>query len=770
VKPLLRVLVALATVAVSLAVSSAAAFAATTNTAVEATAPKGRFLIISMPYVTWDDLELAHVPHLDAFFREAAIANLTTRTGGGSAIGSAYITMGAGTRAIGGGTGLSGEALEVAEPFGTTTAGEAFQQRTGIDLGRGIVQLGIEPIRVGNDGNDLDARPGALGEALRTAGYSRAVIGNADSTTGGITTYGRDVANAIMGPGGTVPSGQVGTKLLTDDPTAPYGIRLDNDRVVTAFQNVWQPGSVVVVEASDIVRTRNFAPVAAQRQQRSMLIDALERTDRVVGAMLEHVDLQRDSVMIVSPAATAGDGTRLTVAALRGPGVEPGLLRSPSTRRAGFVQLVDIAPTVLNRLGLDRAKSMQGRPMTVEPSEDTAAERLTYLTDSNDAADFRGTVFTAVAIAFIALLAALALGTVFVILQPRRERLRRLLWFVAPGALGFVLAVYLARLLPFYDYGIAPYIAFLTVVSLALGFLYRRFGRAREFDTPTIALGVIVAFLVVDVATGSTLQFNSAFGVSASIGIRLTGFGNTSYAAIAAAALFFAAFIAHRVGGRRGAWIAISVLGLVVIADGAPFLGSDVGGLLSLIPAYGVFAALLLDVRLRFWKTVLYGTIAAVVGLAVATGIDLLRPAGQRTHLGNLAGQIHDEGISVFFHVVSNKVDQNLSSVTNSFWGLMLPVAFAFVGFLWFRTRLLHDLVGPVPEFRKAAVAFVVLGTLGYAVNDSGIVVPGMMLAILVAVLVTILAGRLAPPAPPPLPEPTKPTKRPKAAAAAASK
>ena len=109
----------------------------------------------------------------------------------------------------------------------------------------------------------------------------------------------------------------------------------------------------------------------------------------------------------------------------------------------------------------------------------------------------------------------------------------------------------------------------------------------------------------------------------------------------------------------------------------------------------------------------------------IAAGIDLARPAGQRTHLGRLIEQVNDDGITVFFHSVSNKVDQNVSSITSSVWGLMLPIALLFFGYLVLRTRLLHDLLASAPELRAAAIGFAVLATLGYAVNDSGVVVPG---------------------------------------------
>jgi hypothetical protein len=45
-----------------------------------------------------------------------------------------------------------------------------------------------------------------------------------------------------------------------------------------------------------------------------------------------------------------------------------------------------------------------------------------------------------------------------------------------------------------------------------------------------------------------------------------------------------------------------------------------------------------------------------------------------------------------------------------------------------------------IPEWRPAWIAFIVLAVLGYALNDSGITVPGVMLAVFVPTLVFLLA------------------------------
>ena len=65
----------------------------------------------------------------------------------------------------------------------------------------------------------------------------------------------------------------------------------------------------------------------------------------------------------------------LSVAAVRGPGFTPGLLRSTTTQRDGFVNLTDVAPTVLTYFGLDRPDAMEGRRMETGDAGGSLAER-----------------------------------------------------------------------------------------------------------------------------------------------------------------------------------------------------------------------------------------------------------------------------------------------------------------------------------------------------------------------------------------------------------
>ena len=111
---------------------------------------------------------------------------------------------------------------------------------------------------------------------------------------------------------------------------------------------------------------------AASREDRPCPIPRL--SDR----LLEQVDPARDSVLVVGPYHRAGE-PHLTIAAMQSPGVEGGLLRSGTTRRTGFVTLVDVAPTILDLVGVDRPESMEGRPFERGAAGGTAGDRREML-------------------------------------------------------------------------------------------------------------------------------------------------------------------------------------------------------------------------------------------------------------------------------------------------------------------------------------------------------------------------------------------------------
>jgi hypothetical protein len=435
--------------------------------------------------------------------------------------------------------------------------------------------------------------------------------------------------------------------------------------------------------------------------------------------------------------------------------VQPGLLRTGTTRRPGFVQIVDIAPTILDQIGLKAPDSMEGRPFEIRDEGGSAAQRRAGIVDANAAATFRDEVVSVVAIVFVVIQIALVLGALVFLARPDLRRLGTVLHLAGLAALGFIAAVLLAQLVPFQDYGQVAYWGALAAASIGLAMLYRFAGRRDALASLIFALGVIVAVLVVDVLFGAPLQLSNPLGYSPLLAARFSGYGNIAYSALASAAVLLAGLLAHRIGGRRGVWTAIAVLAVVFVVDGAPMWGSDVGGILSILPAYAATAYLLLGLRIRL-RTALVGLLAAVVALVAFGLFDLTRPSDKQTHLGRLFETTQSRGWSGFSTVIERKIYANLSVFLGSTWLFVVLAVLGFLAYVYSKRRnRLQEIVDWVPELRASYVGFAIVAALGFAANDSGIAIPGMMLSVLTPVIVVllVLAYRRVPPSEPVPPE-----------------
>ena len=583
--------------------------------------------MFSLPNVSWADLGRQPLPNLDRFIDRAAIAGLSTRSDARTTtLADGYATIGAGTRSVGV-PGLEGDGLMTDERFGPSTAGEVFTQRTGQEPRGTIVNVGIVPITDANERLHYDSEIGAMADALRDAGFELGVVANADgeepdaARTDLDATPGparqRPAVLGLMDSKGEVAAGQVDRGLLVNDPSAPFGVRLDESAVVDAFDAAWTGRSVVLVEASDLARADRYRPYADAPAQARQQRDALRRADQLFGELLSRVDLDRDLVMVVGPAHST-EGVTLTPLAVRGPGYAPGFLESATTRRDGFVQIQDIAPTVLHAVGVDAPTSMEGRPAEVGGTGGSASDRREHIERADAAAQFRDARIGEV---YGLLVAVSALGVALVFLTfgfPSVRAWRMLASFAAFATLGLIPAVFLARIFPLHDSGVGAYHGFLIAVALALGGIYAWIGRRRPLDGLIVALLAIVVLLTIDALRGAPLVLNSTLGYSPTVAGRFAGFGNPAYAAYATAALLGAVLLAHRLGGRRGFWWAAGILGVAVVIDVAPMWGADVGGILSMVPAYGVTLVMLRGARVRV-RTVIVGLgVVAAVGLTAA--------------------------------------------------------------------------------------------------------------------------------------------------------
>jgi hypothetical protein len=305
-------------------------------------------------------------------------------------------------------------------------------------------------------------------------------------------------------------------------------------------------------------------------------------------------------------------------------------------------------------------------------------------------------------------------------------------------------ATFLARLVPYESSGLTgPWtLGSLWALILAIDAGILLATRARIG-----VIGAVTAFvLAIDVVAGAPLQLHSVLGYSALVAGRFAGLGNPAFGAFAGAVLVTAMLLGGSLYGpesaradRRRRTAAVLGVGLAaIVVDGAPSLGSDVGGVLALVPAFGLLAWSVAGHRVRV-RTVVLAGLAALAVIALFAAIDLARTPESRTHLGRFAADLFSGRAG---ETLSRKAAANWALLTRGVFNLVVPPLMAVLAVVvaraerWPATQPLGRALLDRPGLRAGLGAALVAGTLGFAVNDSGVVVPAVMLLIVVPVAI----------------------------------
>ena len=707
-----------------------------------------RVLVISLPGVTWKDIADNHLPNLRSVIDGSAVADLAVRvTQLKTPVGDGYATLSAGTRAVGR-RANAGQAFEPSERLEADDAAAAYERQHGHPLRGAAAELQINAIKNANGHTLYKATVAALGDALAKEGVQRGVVANADTLPSfpDLSNFHREAVAALMGSDGQVPCGAVGPELLTHGARAAFGIALDPSAVERAMVRCWQRRSVVLVEGSDLARTESYAASVSGSQLHAMWRAALVRTDQLVGRLLRHVDLTRDAIVLVAPSAPQVGAPHLTMLAVRAPGLRAGLLDSGVTRQAGFVSIVDVAPTIAALVGapLDD-QSIEGRPVSFARAGGNVEQRIDFLVTADQNAGFRDGVITPFTWTFV--IVVLLFGLVAAVCL----WFRRSWWVIEPIALGLIATLpltYWAALLPFRDWPTPTYYVFTFGLGIAIGGALSLIFR-RGFLPLVFVLSFAVATIAISVVgLDSRLQLSTVFGDSPVVAGRFSGVNNTTFSLLMVATILLAVFVA-RSRTRVGLAAVAALFVAVALVDGAPMWGSDVGGVLAGLPAFGLTFTLLAGWRVRVRTVVLWGlgTIGAVVVLGL---LDLTRDPSHRTHLGRLFEKIGNQGSTGFTTVVTRKLDANLATLSHSVWRFTIaPIVLLALYVSQRAPERFAALELRLPALRAGLIGLVAAAVLGYALNDSGIAIPGVMLSVFMPAMAFLLIRT-----PEPQPEP----------------
>jgi hypothetical protein len=722
--------------------------------------PSERVLVLALPGLRWTDVAEYDLPAIEAFLEDAALADHAPRAVSRTAApGAAYLTISAGARTTSHSL-VDGQQLALDDRSAGSAAGEIFQRRTGTQPDGDYVSLAWPSLLQRNDDQPYDAELGLLADTLADADLRAAAVGNADGTDTVADSNERQVGLALANSDGVIGAGDLDTGLLLADPARPFGLRLDVDLVVESFREHWRAaapegsasGGVVVVEASDLARTMRYRDSIDGSRYDELWSDALADADELVGRLLDEVDPSRDAVLLVAPYNLPGDRD-LTAAALQTPDSAPGYLRSASTQRTGFVTLVDIAPTVLELLGVERPITMEGRPFEVVASSDSLTDRVDRLISANDASRFREHLLVPTTLVAVVILGLACAAAIAVVARRGSSQARHGVTLLALFAMALLPMSYLARAFPLERLGLGFYWLFVTLGALltAGGTVLMARTRQRVTLGLTAVLALVLAVPAIDAMSGSNLSLSAAFGYSPTGNSRLYGVSNYALGQIGAAACLLAGLLASVRSFRWARPAAVGLLVVVLAVIGVPMWGANVGGTLSFAPVVALFAALVLRDRINP-RTLIVGFVAATAAAITAFALlDLARPPAQRAHLGRLVERLGDEGTGPLMAFIERKGEAAINASLSTFWMAAIPVAIVFMLFMiYYPDRPWSVVRSRLPTMQAGLTAAVTAAVLGSIANDSGAVVGGVALLVVTASLIYLVLELVPAPAQPP--------------------
>jgi hypothetical protein len=483
-------------------------------------------------------------------------------------------------------------------------------------------------------------------------------------------------------------------------------------------------------------------------------------SERSVALAAADDDLQRlvaelpagTTLLVTAPGSTTRP-PHLQLTLVDGAGYRAGLLEASSTRQPGLVVLTDLTPTVLGWLGHGVPSGVVGARLTRGdrgPLDDTIRSLVARDIAEQVWLSTHAGFWWAYALAGAVVLAAIGLAFRGATGDERGLRAR---WWRVAGvfAASVPVATFLANLVPWSQSAHPALALYVTAAALAaITGLAALLGPWRR--DPLAPYGMIclltVAVLGIDVITGSRLQPETPFGLSVLEAGRFYGIGNQALGIYGVTALFAAAWLAivarRRFPASRWRPVAAAavVAGFAVIASGWPGFGAKVGGTLAMVPCFLLLLAAVAGIRLN-WRRVLLAAVSGLALFAVFALISYFTGIAGRSDIGTFAGDaLHGHAGSLLLR----KIGTNLGSLSPGMFSPLIPVVVLVTGLMlwrpaWFGLKTMPLAYAAEPLLRPVLAVLWLMPVLGWFADDSGVIVPGAALPLVLPLATGLLAA-----------------------------
>ncbi|MBE0447525.1 MAG: hypothetical protein IBX64_05415 [Actinobacteria bacterium] len=699
-----------------------------------------KVVFILMDNITWLDIIAAKDPVLDNLLKSSSIGLMNNRAFKAPSRPRNALTVGAGVRAEASPSSLEG--YNASELHGDGLAMDTYRQRTGkCAKPHHVLELGIAAIVKDNDNNMQEFTPGQLADIISGAGKKTAVLGNSDtSLVDGRGGYNREAVAIAMNSNGVVEYGDVSKSMLTHDPNYPFGIKTDYEKLKARFTEFFKKADFIVIDLGDTARADFYAKRAFKRQAHQHRMHAIHVGMRFIKEAMDIAG--EDTTFIIASLSPPGSSKlplrgsleQMTPVLIHGLGFKAGGLISDTTRRNGLVTIIDIAPTVLSALGLEKGRSMPGSPMRSGSAHISVESLNNYNQSAIGVRNTRNVAIPAYIYIQIILYMFAALVLVF------RKMLNKIS-FVILKTLIFTTMSF--PLFSFYTTKFdhlagRSFVVTSLTVAISLAFAIILVLVCKKALNPIVGVSVLtLTILSIDALMGGPSLINSILGYDPVRGARFFGVGNEAMSILVANTLLLFGIMLERTWNRRAVMAGLILCAAVTTIIGFPGIGANTGGTIAAVFA---FVAMLLQAMRS--KAKMRNIAIAIAAVVIVLGGFVVYDAthGVTTHMGKTINLIMAGGLPEITMIVKRKLAINFMILRYSTWLYFLLITLGLLAFLWFRpVGLLKRLLVNHRGISAAISASIVGGITGFVFNDSGILVPAIIMSYMIPTVVYLM-------------------------------
>ncbi len=736
--------------------------------------------LIAIPALSFEEFEdvwLQSLPNLRFMLQHSGLAAMNIRTNG-KGLEDLYVSMGAGSNAV---SYADYHAMNRNDRSEEITASELYHRYNGsLPVSGDILVPAIGAVQAANAKEHPTAHPGWLGDTLLEANIPISVFSGIErpldlaAAKEATDPYLRYAPLMLMNSKGIVPHGSVSASMALRAPDYPQGYKQNYAELLFSWKEAVRQSthSVVLIELGDLYRLYKQKGMYAPDQFIQIKRSILQDIDQFLGELLAELQMRQtafnevqqhgfasdseaaqavmksDEIWLFSPKvhSEASKARRLLAPFIKFDAMQQGLLFSGTTRRAGLISYVDIAPTLLQHFDIVTDAAVQGQLIQRSKAVPEGTVPLDWLLQEEERMSKVYKLRPQLLYPFVTFeIIVLALSLAVIVLRWQRtfKWLKVLLYAVLIAPFTMLVMGWMVRL---------------TSEQLIFAFVILTFmGALALFKLrPILAIGWIAFItgvsIVLDGLYGAYGMKHSILGYDPMIGARYYGIGNEYMGILIGCSLLAgaigldkwmrlertepAALEKDRKAMQRGLSAFYLLLYLFIIFYFiSPQWGTNAGGAITATVAFGIC-------WIRMWGIHQTKRVHLLTLLTCIAGFGLIALAGlwlvnhflianesEQSHIGRAFDLLMSGRMDMIANMIWRKLEMNLHLIGVSSWSKVLITSILIIAAVLLNpTGYFRQWQQERPYMMYGFSAISVGSITALIVNDSGIVAAATMI------------------------------------------